>query len=189
MKNVAILTGLLVFCLTSAISQTTFKKGDIELATGIGIFSTFAKDNPNTIVPPVSARIGVRLASNFSLGGYAAYSSSQASQLALPNGNFKDVDNEFLILGLRAAAHTNRMDNWDIYGGAMLGYNIPKVQETVTEVKSVGDDAPSFSRPAENKVTYSAFVGGSYYPVKNLGVFAEVGYGISIFNLGVSLKL
>ncbi|MCB0568769.1 MAG: outer membrane beta-barrel protein [Phaeodactylibacter sp.] len=189
MKNVVILTSLLVFCFSSVISQTTFKKGDIELATGIGIFSTFAKDNPNTIVPPVSARIGVRLASNFSLGGYAAYSSSQSNQIALPDGNFKDVDNEFLILGLRAAAHANRMENWDIYGGAMLGYNIPKVQQTVTDSKSVGDDAPTFSSPAQNKFTYSAFVGGSYYPIKNLGVFAEVGYGISIFNMGVSLKL
>lgn len=189
MKNLLILTGLLVFSFTNLISQTTFKKGDIELATGIGLFSTFAKDNPNTLVPPVSARVAVRLATNFSLGGYAAYSSAQSKQIALPDGNFKDVDNEFFIVGLRAAAHTNRIDNWDIYGGAMLGYNIPKVKEVLTEEKSVGDDAPTFSRPAENKVTYSAFVGGSYYPIKNLGVFAEVGYGISIFNLGVSLKL
>ena len=186
MKRLMILMAVLVLALSITNAQTTFKKGDIELAAGIGLFPTFAKDNATTTIPP--ARFNLRLAPNFSLGAYAAYSSSEAHQVGLPGGAVRDVSNEFYVLGLRAAAHTNRMDNWDIYGGAMLGYNIPKVDETITKEKS-DIDGPTFSRPAENKVTYSAFVGASYYPMKNIGLFAEVGYGISIFNMGVSLKL
>ena len=188
MKRIMILTAALVFGLSSLSAQTIFKKGDIEFATGIGLFSTFAKDESTTVVPPVSARLGIRLAPNFSLGAYAAYSSSEAHQTGLPGGAIRDVSNEFYLFGLRAAAHTNRLDNWDIYGGAMLGYNVPKVDNTITKEKSE-IEGPTFSRPAENKFTYSAFIGASYYPIKNIGLFAEVGYGISIFNMGFSVKL
>ncbi len=188
MKKMMILTALLVLGFTSANTQTIFKKGDIEFAAGMGIFPTFAKDDATIVVPPVSARLNIRVVPNFSLGAYAAFSSSEAHQVGLPGNAIRDVDNEFYLFGLRAAAHTNRMDNWDIYGGAMLGYNVPKVDNTITKEKS-DIDGPAFSRPAENEFTYSAFVGATYYPVKNLGLFAEVGYGISIFNLGVSVKL
>lgn len=188
MKRMMILLTLLVYALTSANAQTTFKKGDIELAAGIGLLPTFAKDGATMVVPPASVRFNVRLASNFSLGAYAAFSSSEAHQSGLPGGAVRDVRNEFYLFGLRAAAHANRMDNWDIYGGAMLGYNVPKVSEDITKEKS-DVDGPAFSRPAENKLTYSAFVGASYYPIKNIGLFAEVGYGISIFNMGLSVKL
>lgn len=188
MKKFVILTAAFVFSLSSLSAQTIFKTGDVELATGIGLFSTFAKDESTTIVPPVSARLGIRLAPNFSLGAYVAYSSSEAHQVGLPGDAIRDVSNESYLFGLRAAAHTIRMDNWDIYGGAMLGYNVPKIDNTITKEKSE-IEGPTFSRPAENTFTYSAFVGATYYPVRNIGLFAEVGYGISIFNMGLSVKL
>ena len=188
MKRLTIITALLVFVLTTANAQTTFVGGDIEFAAGIGLLPTFVKDDATTIVPPVSARLGVRLAPNFSLGAYAAYSSSESLQRELPDGAIEDLSNEFFMVGLRAAAHASRIENWDIYGGAMIGYNMPNVSSEKVSEKS-NSDGPSFSRPAENEFTYSAFVGASYYPVKNLGVFAEIGYGISLLNMGVSLKI
>ncbi|MCB0582553.1 MAG: outer membrane beta-barrel protein [Phaeodactylibacter sp.] len=188
MRRMMILSALLAFACSGLNAQTTFKKGDVELAAGIGVFPTFAKDDATTVVPPVSARLDVRLAPNFSLGAYAAFSSSEARRVGLTEGTIRDISNKFTLIGLRAAAHANRMDNWDIYGGAMLGYNIPRVSDSITKEKSE-IEGPTFSRPAQNEFTYSAFVGASYYPVKNIGLFAEVGYGISIFNLGVSAKL
>jgi hypothetical protein len=189
MKNLLILATLLVFSLTNTTAQTIFKKGDVEFASGIGLLSTFAKDDAQMMMPPLSARLGLRLASNFSLSGYAAYSAYKAKNIALPNGSFKDVESEMFIAGLRAAVHANRMENWDIYGGAMLGYNMPTVRQTISDEKTAGGDGPTFSRPAENKMTYSAFVGASYFPIKNLGMFAELGYGISLFNMGIQWKL
>lgn len=189
MRNLLIFTILTLGFSVSLSAQTTFNAGDIEFASGIGIFGTFAKDGANTIVPPVSARLGVRVSPNFSLAAYAAYSVSEANGIVQADGSIKDVENKYTILGLRAAAHNNPRENLDVYGGAMLGYNIPDVNETVNGApKSDETDGPSFSRPAENEFTYSAFVGAAYYPVKNLGIFAEVGYGISILSTGVTLK-
>lgn len=191
MKKLILFASLLTLCLAQTQAQTTtFKKGDIEFASGIGLLPTFAKDNAQTITPPLSARLGLRVASNFSLSGYAAYSAYEASNIALPNGSFKDIESETFIAGLRAAVHANRMENWDIYGGAMFGYHMPTVRQTVGDEKTAGGSAaPTFSRPAENSLIYSAFVGASYFPVKNVGVFAELGFGISVFNMGVHWKL
>jgi hypothetical protein len=190
MKNLLILTILALGFSVSLSAQTTFNAGDIEFASGIGIFGTFAKDGADINVPPLSARLGVRVSPKFSLAAYAAYSASELNGIEQADGSIKNVENEFTILGLRAAAHNNPRENLDVYGGIMLGYNIPNVNETVNGApKSDEIDGPSFSRPAENEFTYSAFVGAAYYPVKKLGIFAEVGYGISILSTGVTLKL
>jgi hypothetical protein len=190
MKKLLIFTILSFITLSTAFSQTTFKTGDVEFATGIGIFNTFAKDDATTVVPPISARIGVRLNPKFSMAAYAAYSVSEINNQVLADGSIRDLENEFLMLGLRAAAHANPRPNLDIYGGAVIGYNIPTVTENINGApKSAGDDAPSFSRPAENEFTYSAFVGAAYYPKERIGVFAEVGYGISILSTGITLKI
>jgi hypothetical protein len=188
MKNLFIIVTLFLFGFTSS-AQISFNKGDIEFATGIGIFSTFAKDNATTVVPPVSARLGVRLAPNFSLAAYAAYSEAEVIGQEQPDGSIIDLKNEFTQVGLRAAVHGSPNDKLDFYGGAMLGYNMPNVTEfSDGQVKSKSDDVPSFSRPAENNFTYSAFIGAAYYPFKRAGLFAEVGYGVSILSTGFTFK-
>lgn len=188
MKKLICLLPLFALLLTNTTAQATFKAGDMELATGVGIFSTFAKDGANTIVPPVSARLGVRVSSNFSLAGYIAYSSSEL-QKEQPNGTVEDISNQMTIVGLRAAAHANPHDKVDFYGGVMMGYNIPNIETLVDGTpKSVDEDAPSFSRPVENNFAYSAFVGAAYYHNKHLGVFVEAGYGISILSTGLTVK-
>ncbi|HMQ49356.1 MAG TPA: hypothetical protein PKA00_16795 [Saprospiraceae bacterium] len=188
MKKIALLTSMLMLALTAAQSQVKFQSGDIEFSTGIGIFSTYAKDKAQMIVPPLSARIDVRLGNKFTLGAYAAYSAYERLQMDLPDGSIQDLSSKTTIIGLRAAAHHSPRENWDVYGGAMLGYNMPEVERTVTEEKILDEAGPSFSRPAENTFTYSAFLGAAYYPTETIGLFAEVGYGISILTTGISFK-
>lgn len=194
MTRLALLLCVLASCLTTLTAQNTrFEKGDIEISAGVGVLPTFFADQSKTIVPPLSARIGYRVSNNLSLAAYAAFSSSETNQIDLPDGSVTHYENDFLIVGIRGAAHTNRLDNWDIYGGFLLGYNIPEVTENRT-FNTNGDaapveDAPSFSRPPENTFTYSGFVGASYYFGKRLGAFAEVGYGISLLNVGLNLKI
>lgn len=188
MKKIALLSCIFMLFLTAAQSQVKFQAGDIEFSTGIGLFPTYAKDKAQSLVPPISARLDIRLGNKFTLGAYAAYSAYERLQISLPDGSIQDLSSKTTILGLRAAAHHSPLDNWDVYGGAMLGYNMPEVEKTITEEKILNEDGPSFSRPAENTFTYSAFLGAAYYPTKKLGLFAEVGYGISIFTTGMSFR-
>ncbi|GJM34434.1 MAG: hypothetical protein DHS20C18_34350 [Saprospiraceae bacterium] len=166
------------------------KKGDLQLSAGIGIIPTYAADGGHINVPPVSAKLTYQLSEKFSLGAYAAFSSTTSQQLNYPDGSTRVYDSKQLIFGTRAAAHINRFKNWDVYGGLMLGYSIPTVDQiTQYPIENDRDDElPSFSRPAESKFLYSGFIGATYFFSPQLGVYGEVGYGISLLNLGVNYK-
>lgn len=191
MKKIMLLMSALTLGLTVLTAQP-IKTGSFDFAAGIGLLSTFAADGAQMNVPPLSVRIGYRVAEKFSVGAYAAYSSSEVDRVNLPNGSNNHVVNDTYLVGLRAAAHTSRFEQWDIYGGLIAGYNITDVQHTAY---APGEDSnksttdPTFSRPAENNFTFSGFVGASYFPGKRLGIFGEAGFGISILNLGVQVKL
>jgi len=185
---------LLVITLTTATAQqfTKIKKGDLDLAAGLGLVSTFAADHGKTIVPPASLRLDYRVAKQFSLGAYAAFSTTESPITTQPNGSVELFETDYTIVGIRAAAHGNPRDNWDIYGGFLIGYNILSVKHTIitpSTDRNPGDVQPSFTRPAKNQLTYSAFVGATYYFKKNVGAFAELGYGISLLNAGLQIKL
>ena len=97
-----------------------------------------------------------------------------------------------MTLGIRGAIHALRAERFDVYGGFMLGYNMPNTEVTqVAQPKGVTPNGlrPSFSREATNQMIYSGFIGASYLPGRNIGVFGEIGYGISLFNAGLHWKL
>ena len=70
--------------------------------------------------------------------------------------------------GLRGIYHYNfdLDDNLDLYGGLMLSY-------------------ASYA----SNIYFSLFVGGRYYFTNNVGVFMELGYGISYLTVGLNFKL
>ena len=193
MYKILLPIAIVAISLTSIQAQfTKIKKGDIDVAAGIGLVPTFAADRGNTIIPPASVRVDYRVSKQFSLGAYAAFSSTESNIITQPNGSVERFETDYTIVGLRAAAHGNPRDNWDVYGGFLIGYNMPSVNHIIitpaSDVKSP-EDQPSFTRPAKNQMTYSGFVGATYYIKKNIGVFAELGYGISLLNAGVQIKL
>jgi hypothetical protein len=191
MKNLTLICTLVLASLTTLSAQLSFKPGDIELAAGVGVISTYAKDGATTIAPPVNLRMDVRLSPNFSLGAYAAYASFERNGRILPTGAVQDISNESFQAGLRATAHGQVGEKFNIYGGGMLGYDMATVEESIDgQPKSKGDE-PSFIRPEANNnaLIYSAFIGATYYPKSNLGFFGEVGYGNSLLNVGVSFRL
>lgn len=78
------------------------------------------------------------------------------------------------IIGARGAYHYTIIDNkFDVYGGLVLGYAIYASRHSVSQ---------------SNKLAYDTFVGARYMFSENFGAFAEVGYGIVLTSIGVSLK-
>lgn len=192
MRNFVLIVCLTAACLFNLSAQDTkMEAGDVTISAGIGVIPTFFADNSTTLVPPVSLRLGYRVSPMFSISAYGGYSSSETGEIINPNESISRYRNDLLIVGLQPAIHSTYFDNWDIYGGFLIGYNIPMVDNTTTypEDQIIDDVQPSFSRPAENNINFSGFIGASYYFGKHTGVFAEVGYGVSLLNLGVNIKL
>ena len=191
-KITAVLIFSIAFLSISNAQITRFEKGDIDLSAGLGLLPTFAADDGQSIIPPLSLRLDYRPAENFSIGAYAAFSSTKTKYQDIPTGDLAQWQNNFFILGLRGAAHSTRFENWDVYGGFMAGYNIAAVDQNVISEEGNGikyEDGPLFSGPARNKFTFSGFLGAAYFPKQNLGIFGELGYGNSILNFGLSYKI
>jgi hypothetical protein len=188
---------LLGFFLCSAFSTidaqvARFKAGQLQANAGIGLISTFAADAPTTIVPPLSGSLEYFLSPNLSLGLYAAYSEAEGERTYQNAGIIESFNNKTWMAALRMGFHSNNLDNWRVYGGLMMGTSLPTVEKQVRTIPGeffIDDDAPSFSRPAQNSFLFSGYVGARRYLRPDWSVFGEVGFGISLVNLGFSYHL
>ena len=111
-----------------------------------------------------------------SLGGYVGntgYKYTSAGYTAKWN---------YVVVGVRGAYHYNGFEipELDIYGGAMLAYNI---------VSYSADGAGEALRNNYGSgMGLSGFVGGRWFFNDNVGVYAELGYGVSVLSAGVTFK-
>ncbi len=175
---------------------TKFRKGDIELKAGVGILPTFINQDSKVLTQPVQATLSYRLSPIFSVDAYAGYSSTMGAVETYRDGSSYQSQNDFLSLGLRASAHMIRVKNVDVYGGMMLSYNKPFVTTTtITDAYAhQASDAltinptPFNPEGPKNNLIVGGFVGGSYYFAKNINVFGEIGYGVSLATVGLGYK-
>lgn len=92
---------------------------------------------------------------------------------------------KYFVVGARGSYHFNELLNvsnpkLDVYGGATLFYR-------GYSVKYSGPDE-YFGKSTAGGLDIALHAGGHYYFADNFGAFAELGWGISPLQLGVSLK-
>lgn len=192
--NSQLLAFLLVFFAIGTFSTVQaqalrFKAGQLQASAGIGLVSTFAADAPTTIVPPLSGSLEYFVSPNFSLGVYAAYTEVTGERIYQNAGIIESFNNKTWMAAVRTGFHSNNLDNWRVYGGLMIGTSLPTVEKEVRSIPGEifsDDDAPSFSRPAQNSFLFSGYVGARRYIRSDLSAYGEVGFGISLVNLGLS---
>lgn len=171
---------LLAFALTIFTAQAqSFQKGTTAFNAGIGIGT--ALGGYGTVRPAISlsADHGIWETGGpgvISLGGYVGNMGYKYS------GSGYDSKWNYFIIGARGAYHYNgfHTKNFDLYGGAMLGYNIVKYSSNVSE--------DYFGKAYGSGLGFSGFVGGRYFFSNSIGAFAELGYGISVLNAGLTFK-
>jgi len=157
-------------------AQAQFEKGQMDANVGIGFGASFATGSVN--MPPISVSLDFGINDNISLGGYVGYSAS-SQEFAGWGGGFT-WKYTYIIVGARGAYHFDLVDNMDTYAGLMLGYNVATVTYD-------GPGAAPVS-PSVGGIAYSAFAGARYHFGDTFGVYAELGYGVAILNVGVTLK-
>ena len=167
------------------LSAQILEKGDITFQAGVGLLPTFFLDASETVVPPISLTANYRFLNALSVGGYAGYSEYNG----VPNENFDGSVNQFssksFLGGLRLSAHSTKVKNWDVYGGFQVAYSKPSVVNNII----VPSESPIPETRVNEGFLYSGFIGATGFVSKNIGLFGELGYGISLVNLGVTLKL
>ncbi|MFW5687398.1 MAG: hypothetical protein ACOCXV_00580 [Bacteroidota bacterium] len=192
MKSKLLLVWVFVMAAVAVIAQeSTFNKEDKVLNLGIGIGSTlYSGAYYNTKIPPLSASLEFGIIDNLfevenlnlGVGGYVGFSMSEWRYTWWGDDYGWRYTN--IILGARGTIHYPIAEKLDTYTGLLLGPNIVLSSE-------FGDwgDGNDIHTASGSGLVYAYYIGARYYLKENLGVMAELGYGISYINLGVALKL
>ena len=177
MKKLLLSLLVVALSLTQLMAQeSSFSQGDKVINFGVGFGSTYYASYYSSHTPALSASLevgvvdGILEKGSIGIGGYVGYSSAKWA-------NYYKTSN--IIVGARGSFHYPLVDKLDTYTGLLLGYNI----------YSYKYDASYFgAKGSAGTATFAWFAGARYYFTDNIGVLAEVGYGIAYLTVGVSLK-
>ncbi len=171
-----------------------YKQGEISLNAGIGLLPTFRGKHLSVPVLPLSTILTYRLKKNVTAGFYLGYSLTEAHLVKEEQNTLnaerskpdeKTVRNNFYIAGLRLEGHYIH-DRVDFYGGAMLAYNFSDIDSNLSKYQEYTNIRVENYADA---ITWSGHIGLKYLLTKNIGIFGEIGYGVSVFVFGTSFKL
>ena len=112
-----------------------------------------------------------------SLGGYLGNTGYKYSDMGYT------AKWNYIVVGARGAYHYNgftSVPKLDVYGGAMLAYNIVKYSST-------GDNTGQ-SNSYGSGIGFTGFLGGRWFFTEKIGAYAELGYGVSVLNVGATFK-
>ncbi|MDR1371680.1 MAG: hypothetical protein LBJ17_00935 [Dysgonamonadaceae bacterium] len=161
MKNLKLFLTLCICCTVIAgKAQNLFSKGDKVVGLGIGLFEYDRSGFPFA----ASAEFGLKdnlFDENSSLGAgiLAGYSADR----------YEGKDYSYFLIGIRGAMHYKLVEKLDTYTGLMFAFE-------------GGSNRNRGLIPG-------LFAGGRYYFTDNAAVFGEIGYGISLLQIGISIKL
>ena len=177
----------LFFATSLAFSQAV-EEGNKIISLDIGFPPTFGYGDVK--VPPISANFDYLLKKAgpgiIGVGALAGYATSKENLITWPAGT-KDPDTyltyTYILLGARGTYHwfPGESDKIDTYAGVIMGaYITPE---------------PKYTGSANITATYegSGFLGGVFVGIRyffneNIGVNAELGYGVAIMSIGGSFK-
>ncbi len=179
---------LLVIGMTGGISllpvfgyaqEIAFDKSDKVFQVGVGM--GYGGLYGSSTLLPISGTFEMGYNDNISLGGFAAYASSEDTWDNY--GNERGYEYTYMGIGVRGAYHYGLFDSEkiDTYVGMALGYNL-------VSVSTIGFG--EYDASAEgNFLLYGGFVGLRYFFKPNIGVYTELGYGgLGNATVGLSLK-
>lgn len=175
----SIIISIAIFIAAAAQAQP-FQKGTTAANLGIGLGT--ALGGLGKARPALSASFDKGMwdiggPGVISLGGYIGNTGYKYSSLGY-NAKWN-----YTIVGVRGAYHYNGFTNvpaLDVYGGAMLGYNIVNF--------SSDQEEGYFGKSYGSGLEFTGFIGGRWFFADRVGAYAELGYGVSVLNIGVTYK-
>lgn len=183
MKKLGTVLGMVVaFALLSFNANAQVDEGQIDMNLGFGLLTFGATGDVG--VPPLSFSLDYAIKDNITVGGFLGYYSS-SQEVPSFGGNYV-FKYSYTIVAARGTYHYPLVDELDTYGSVLLGYIVGN-----SSVEIPNGANPAFTPPAASVggVAYGFSVGARYHFTDNLGAFAELGYGISLLNLGLTYKL
>jgi hypothetical protein len=190
--SLAVLMSLILFS-TSGFSQV-FKEGTNVINAGIGFgshyYSGFGSGFSSTPALTLTFDHGFKqiddIKGTIGLGGIIGFQGSTYEWNDGLGDSYKEHWSN-VIIAPRATYHADFItsDNWDLFASIFLGIRI--------ENYSFESNNPNYSALYEGNyggVNFAAglTVGAAYYFTPVVGAFAELGYDVAFFKVGISIK-
>ncbi|MBN8675317.1 MAG: hypothetical protein J0L56_14390 [Chitinophagales bacterium] len=168
--------------------ESIFKKEQVDINFGVGFITPLfdlEELSVKTTVPPLILTIDKGITNEISIGAYFAHSKSSVYQnLYDNNGNIyygKSSTLRHFIIGGRLLYHFPVLKKADVYCGGMLGYNVFKEKEEPNVLLIAG--------PSKLKAfTYSILGGIRYKLAPAIGLYSELGYGVTVVSIGLNFS-
>lgn len=172
MKKITLIFAIafLGFAGTSFAQSQWDGKGTKNLDLGIGLGNGYWGGLP------IRASYDIGYNENISIGGYAAFIGGKQTGLKSTN----------ILIGARGAYHYPLVDKLDTYGGLFVGgyyYSFKYDEIIVGGIDFTPKNITGF------KARAAFFVGARYMFTDKIGAFAEIGAGVSLLQLGVTIKM
>ncbi|MBI1227394.1 MAG: outer membrane beta-barrel protein [Bacteroidetes bacterium] len=188
MKNIHFI--IAAFCLTLATAHS--QSGKINISAGLGFEPTTLMDKAEVNTLPMTFKLGYQISPMFSLNAIAGYSSTTSQPAVINDGLALKTTNKQSFIGLRGELKKGLGERFEVYGGGSIGYLNKNVSEKTTTgrdyIQVKGAPSPKNPDAANGSLFYAGFVGTTFFPIKHVGVFAELGYGVSLLNGGVTVR-
>ncbi len=166
-------------------SKAQTRKGDLIFNLGIGVLPTYFMDANQTVMLPIQAGIDYKLSDVFSIGIFTGYSAYNSLPVENRDGSVYTTANKSKMSGLKLGFNSTNLKKWELYGGFQFAYSMPDVEYT-----TLVPGEQRFPRPKIRKgLIYSGYLGATAFVSNRIGIFGEIGYGISLVNLGIKTKI
>lgn len=180
---------LFISLLTPRTGNAQFDVGDNVASLGVGLGGNYVSHTSASPGLALGYEHGVSDlgAGVLGIGGYVGFRTLTHRWNWGPNYEY-DWRYTYLILGVRGAWHYNDwhgVSELDTYGGLMLSYNIVSWKDHTVYPSGV---VRASSGSAASGLGLTGFLGARYYFSNSFGAQLELGYGVSVLNLGVAYK-
>lgn len=190
LKAILMLLACSVFIFKSVSAQDKayeLKNSVINLGVGFGYSVGYVSGTSASPVLNVSYEYALIEAGPglLGIGGCLSYQGSNFEH-SDGFGTYKQSWNT-TFFALRGTWHPEMLigEKYDVYGALQIGYYNYHYKFTGT---GLYDDAGEYSSDLDNSIGLGLVVGGRYFFTKNIGAFAELGYDIAYFKIGLSAK-
>lgn len=165
----------LVVLFVSLADAQVYRKGSNNLSIGIGpgLHGIYGDMD----IPAISLGYQAGVHEKISVGGLVGYSSSSYGISTY------EWTYSYIFIGARGEYHFVDLDvdDFDLYGGVTLGYNIVSVSEP--------SGYSGFYSAEGSYLLYGFHLGGRYYFSPTVGAFLELGYGVGYIVAGVTFRI
>lgn len=167
---------LCVINYNQASAQLNESDSFINLSIGLG---TYYGSGLKTTLPALEGSYEYMVSEVISVGGFlGAYGAKYEYS------NNAEIKYNYLHFGGLANYHFVNDETFNVYAGLRLGY----VNSNTKSEFDFGNGS-SISDFRSSGFLFAAQIGGRYYLSENLALNAELGYGISVFKVGVTFIL